>query len=430
MNRIVLAFFFLLNFIFVPAAFAANGDIAISPTGISISTRNYLEGKIVRIYVSAYSPTSTDIRGVIRIYDNGKQIEGDQPVSVIGGREDGVFVDFDLTPGEHNITARLFPYDSPSDNPSNNDIEKEIVVLADTDRDGIANRDDIDDDNDAVNDADDAFPLNKNESLDSDGDGTGNNQDDDDDNDGITDEMDAMPLDANENLDTDRDGIGNNADTDDDGDGISDGDEIANGTDPANTDSDGDSVSDKDDAFPLDQTQSRDYDRDGVSDENDTDADSDGIPKAQDTNDSNLGPLINITAPGGELKRIFTPNQAIAFETVTSLDPDGEIKKVEWFINGEKFAGEGLEIKIEKMGIYRIMAKLTDDKGESREKTLSILVIHPVLLWSAFALIFIILILAIFLIFFYIKPRRRQWEKVYSTLDMILNWLPKPKRRK
>ena len=53
------------------------------------------------------------------------------------------------------------------------------------------------DDNDAIPDEQDAFPLDPNESMDSDNDGIGNNQDTDDDNDAIPDEQDAFPLKPN-----------------------------------------------------------------------------------------------------------------------------------------------------------------------------------------------------------------------------------------
>ena len=58
--------------------------------------------------------------------------------------------------------------------------------------------------------------------LDSDGDGMPNNIDLDDDNDGVEDALDAFPLDDSESIDTDSDGVGNNADSDDDNDGVED----------------------------------------------------------------------------------------------------------------------------------------------------------------------------------------------------------------
>jgi len=71
-----------------------------------------------------------------------------------------------------------------------------IYVLADrdTDRDGIGDLMDWDDDGDGVPDGEDDFPLDPTESLDSDLDGTGNNADTDDDNDGIPDTSDPAPL--------------------------------------------------------------------------------------------------------------------------------------------------------------------------------------------------------------------------------------------
>ena len=71
----------------------------------------------------------------------------------------------------------------------------ERPVAVDTDRDGAPDATDADDDNDGVEDADDAFPLDPDESADADGDGEGDNADADDDNDGIPDVHDSHPLD-------------------------------------------------------------------------------------------------------------------------------------------------------------------------------------------------------------------------------------------
>ena len=54
----------------------------------------------------------------------------------------------------------------------------------------------------------------------------------DSDGDGVPDAQDAFPLDSNETTDTDGDGKGNNADEDDDGDGMPDAWEIVNNLDP------------------------------------------------------------------------------------------------------------------------------------------------------------------------------------------------------
>ncbi len=96
----------------------------------------------------------------------------------------------------------------------------------DSDRDGLTDDVDLDDDNDGFADTEDDYPYDRNEWLDTDGDGIGNNQDDDDDGDGVNDWDDVFPLDGTETIDSDMDGIGNNADTDDDNDGVVDENDI------------------------------------------------------------------------------------------------------------------------------------------------------------------------------------------------------------
>ncbi|WP_290580468.1 thrombospondin type 3 repeat-containing protein [Ketobacter sp.] len=190
---------------------------------------------------------------------------------------------------------------------------------ADTDRDGIGNNTDEDDDNDGVSDADesaagtdplkrdtdgdgaldgvDAFPLlafasfdldddgvpvrpanladadvpagqkfdncpatPNPEQVDTDGDGKGDKCDTDDDGDGVADVDDAFPLNSNESADADQDGIGDNSDPDDDNDG----------------------VSDDNDAFDNDPAEFEDTDGDGIGNNADTDDDGDGVPDTED----------------------------------------------------------------------------------------------------------------------------------------------------
>lgn len=118
----------------------------------------------------------------------------------------------------------------------------------DSDRDGIFNNVDTDDDNDGYPDTNDDFPLDSKEWVDTDGDSIGNNADQDDDNDGVTDRNDEYPLDSSEAFDSDNDGLGNSIDTDDDNDGVPD---VA-------------------DDFSLDPNASSDSDFDGIDDSVDT----------------------------------------------------------------------------------------------------------------------------------------------------------------
>jgi len=113
--------------------------------------------------------------------------------------------------------------------------------------------------------------------ADTDRDGIADNTDIDDDNDGYADWEDRFPKDASEHVDTDNDGIGNNADLDDDNDGLSDADEITAGSDPLNPDSDGDGMLDGADPRPIIFGDLADFDNDGIADIYDEDRDNDGV---------------------------------------------------------------------------------------------------------------------------------------------------------
>ncbi|MEE3278909.1 MAG: serine hydrolase [Pseudomonadota bacterium] len=175
---------------------------------------------------------------------------------------------------------------------TSNDISSYVLARLDTDLDGVS-------------DYEDSFVMDATEWLDTDKDGIGNNADIDDDGDGIFDDSDAYPLiDLGNAVDTDADGIPNEcdvscvsagmtADVDDDGDGILDTADtfsliaIGNAVDTdgdgapdtcaaaclvtgmtADTDDDGDGVPDTIDAFPL------------LSVMGETDTDADGAPDA------------------------------------------------------------------------------------------------------------------------------------------------------
>ena len=156
----------------------------------------------------------------------------------------------------------------------------------------------IDSDGDDVNNEDDAFPFDANETEDFDRDNIGDNADKDDDNDFVEDDLDAFPHDKSESIDTDNDGLGNNIDLDDDADGLLDTVEAILGTDPLLFDTDLDTIGDGMDAFPLDVNEHLDSDFDGVGDNADifpfngnenADNDGDNIGNNADEDDDNDG---------------------------------------------------------------------------------------------------------------------------------------------
>ena len=205
---------------------------------------------------------------------------------------------------------------------------------SDVDNDGVCDPLDEDIDGDGVDNANDTFPEDANETTDNDGDGIGDNADMDDDNDGWSDsdeytcgsdsndadsypddfdsdwicdvldedidgdgydnQFDSFDFDPNEWNDTDSDGIGDNSDGDDDGDGFYDGVEedcLSDPLDPSSTpedtdsdgvcdelddDVDGDGIGNDLDDFPFDDSESTDTDGDGIGDSSDPDDDNDG----------------------------------------------------------------------------------------------------------------------------------------------------------
>ncbi len=211
---------------------------------------------------------------------------------------------------------------------------------SDVDNDGTCDPLDEDIDGDGVDNANDTFPEDSNETTDNDGDGIGDNGDTDDDNDGWADsdeytcgsdandadsypddfdsdwtcdvldedidgdgydnQFDSFDFDPNEWNDTDSDGIGDNSDGDDDGDGFYDGveedclsDPLDSSSTPEDTDSDGvcdeldddvdgDGIGNDLDDFPFDDSESTDTDGDGIGDSADPDDDNDGYQDAFD----------------------------------------------------------------------------------------------------------------------------------------------------
>ena len=158
---------------------------------------------------------------------------------------------------------------------------------SDSDRDGVPDIIDTDDDNDGTLDTADDLPLNPTEDTDTDNDGVGDN-------------ADAFPSDPNESMDTDNDTVGDNAD--------------AFPEDPTESvDADGDRVGDNADAFPSDPNESVDTDGDGVGNNTDTcdepggltgwtsdattDKDGDGCRDSDEDVDDNGNGLIEIATP-------------------------------------------------------------------------------------------------------------------------------------
>ena len=409
----------LLFFTSVQAADFPN-DLVLNPGSVYFSKEIPIVSSNLRIYASVTNNSVYDLSGTVKFYDEKMQMQIgiDQPISVLAGSTDDVFVDFQIEGyGDHPISVRVLPWELNGDNPDNNKVTQNIFVDYDTDGDGVPNSLDIDDDNDGcndnvddlpydssdcldtdgdkignkldpdddndelldieeiekgtdpllydtdddgVNDKDDFYPLDKTKSADSDNDGIADEEDDDDDNDGCLDIEDAFPLNPAECLDTDGDGIGNNEDDDDDNEGLKDFEEqTITATDPLLSDTDGDGVNDKDDYFPLDPNETQDSDRDGLGDN-------------ADPNDENSGPIAVLYTT----TLISKAGESVEFDGSRSIDSDGSVVDFEWGFGdvSQKENGQRVEHVFEEAGTYQVTLKVTDDKQESRIKTVEMLV--------------------------------------------------------
>ena len=396
---------------------AYEGDISINSEDLGFSTGNYLEGQSIRIYATTKNNSTRDLLGVVRFFDNDNQIGADQVISIFSGKTDDVFVDWSPSFGSHKIAAKIFPWDTTLDDPSNNWVVTNIYVVQDTDHDGTPNTSDLDDDNDGVNDDKDAYPLNPNEQYDTDGDGIGDNSDQDDDNDGVPDNSDDLPLDPNETLDTDGDGIGNISDTDDDGDSISDIEEDNTGLNPLKKDTDGDRTNDNEDAFPIDPTEQTDTDKDLIGNNTDIDDDNDGIMDEADEFPLNKGPVISLTDESLNIDYL----KEFTFDASPSFDEDGNIVNYQWEIDGRPVReGNSLKHIFKELGEHQVKLTVTDDSGESRSKNFQVNVLN-ISFYTQILLIFMLIALATIIYLKYIAEDKNKEASIASTSQKTKN---------
>jgi len=385
------------------SASAANvGDLEIRPENFRLSDPTVVHFQVVKVYATVNNNSNQDLLGSVQFRNitTGNPIGGDQPISVVAGGTDTVFVDWAPPAGNYTLTATIIPWVDTGDDPQNNQTSFSVNVDYDFDTDGIGNSQDPDDDNDGTPDKDDDFPFNKDETTDTDNDGEGDNADTDDDGDNVEDILDDFPLDPTETVDTDGDGQGDNADPDDDNDGLTDEEELSLGTstnnestsilqppteggtvgggtvtttqtDPKNPDTDGDGHLDGADDFPLNSTEWIDTDGDQIGNNEDPDDENDGVPDVEDEFPLNQGPVIVLNE-----KEIIDENgvRKIFLDASGSFDPDGKQLRYQWFTRKGGIISESAVLELDEKLQDALPANLFvfDEKGESRSERINL----------------------------------------------------------
>lgn len=348
MQRIFLLVGFFLLFFFVQTTHAQEFNFLVNQS-LWISKTNAFAGDKVKIYTVVVNNDFTSLSAEVVFFADGVHIGSDFISKLAFEQAEQVSIDYALKEGDQVLEARLINIQATDsggqsatfsqEQIKNYQATRSFTIDLDTDGDDVGNKEDTDDDNDALSDSDegvrgtdplkpdtdndtlsdkkevdagtdplkadsdgdgkkdgeDVFPTNSEEWADADGDGIGDNSDNDDDNDGLSDPDEVAFQSDPRNPDTDGDGLtdleekkyGSNPNAkDSDGDGIDDFAEVAAGTNPASDDSDGDGIRDNEEKKHKTDPKNKDTDGDGLldgeelekgTDPTDVDSDDDGV---------------------------------------------------------------------------------------------------------------------------------------------------------
>lgn len=175
--------FILLPLLFVAGNSLAKTDLSLSVTDISFSKEQPLSGEKIRVFARVFNLGDEDAYGFVVFTVDGSSVSEPQAISVKADTYDDVFIDWVFEKGNHAVGAEIVGAHPSDAELSNNKATRENYFVDASNHDA---------DGDGVIDSQDAFPSDKTEWQDSDRDGVGDNADTDDDNDNLSDERELV----------------------------------------------------------------------------------------------------------------------------------------------------------------------------------------------------------------------------------------------